>query len=87
MTGLQIHERPSPNHDARPAGQAVDILLLHYTGMESGEAALARMCDPEAKVSAHYCVEEDGRVFQRAGIGVASIFLRHPKTRAAEAER
>ena len=67
MTGLPIHERPSPNHDARPEGQAVDILLLHYTGMESGEAALARMCDPKAKVSAHYCVEEDGRVFQLVG--------------------
>ena len=67
MTGLPIHERPSPNHDARPEGQAVDILLLHYTGMASGEAALARMCNPEAKVSAHYCVEEDGRVFQLVG--------------------
>jgi N-acetylmuramoyl-L-alanine amidase len=55
-------ERPSPNHDARPEGQAVDILLLHYTDMESAEAALARLCDPSAKVSAHYCVDEDGTV-------------------------
>ena len=39
------------------------MVLLHYTGMESGEAALARLCDPIAKVSAHYVVEEDGRVF------------------------
>jgi N-acetylmuramoyl-L-alanine amidase len=53
-------DRPSPNHDARPAGQRVDILLLHYTDMESAEAALARLCDPEARVSAHYCVDEDG---------------------------
>ncbi len=67
MTGLPITERPSPNHDTRPDGQAVDILLLHYTGMESGEAALERMCDPAAKVSTHYCVEEDGRVFQLVG--------------------
>ena len=67
MSGLPIHERPSPNHDARPAGQVVDILLLHYTGMESGETALERMCDPEAKVSAHYCIEEDGRIFRLVG--------------------
>ena len=53
---------PSPNHDAR-GGQAVDILLLHYTGMESGPAALARLCDPAAKVSAHYLIEEDGRIY------------------------
>ena len=56
-------ERPSPNHNARPEGQAVDILLLHYTGMESAEAALARMCDPAAEVSAHYCIDEDGTLF------------------------
>ncbi len=52
---------PSPNFDARTAPP--DMLVLHYTGMASGEAALARMRDPDAKVSAHYMVEEDGRVF------------------------
>jgi N-acetylmuramoyl-L-alanine amidase len=56
-------EAPSPNHDSRD-GTPVDILLMHYTGMESGEAALARLRDPLAKVSAHYVVEEDGRVFR-----------------------
>ena len=61
---MEIHERPSPNHDTRPDRQAVDILLLHYTGMGSAEAALERMCDPAAKVSAHYCVEEDGKVWR-----------------------
>ena len=63
MEDLQIIDRPSPNQDARPNGQVVDMLILHYTGMESGEAALERLCDPEAKVSAHYCIEEDGRIF------------------------
>jgi N-acetylmuramoyl-L-alanine amidase len=58
-----IVDQPSPNHDTR--GEApVDMLVLHYTGMETGEAALARMCDPAAKVSAHYMIEEDGRVFR-----------------------
>ena len=55
-------DRPSPNFDSRPAGAPVDILLLHYTGMPSAEAALARLCDPDAKVSAHYLVDEDGTV-------------------------
>ena len=55
-------DRPSPNHDARPTGGKVDILLLHYTGMESADAALERMCDAEAKVSAHYMIDEDGTV-------------------------
>ena len=54
---------PSPNHEARPAGQAVDMLVLHYTGMPNGRAALGRLRDPEAKVSAHYLIDEDGSVY------------------------
>ena len=52
---------PSPNFDARVAPP--DMIVLHYTGMTSGEAALARLTDPAAKVSAHYLIEEDGRLF------------------------
>lgn len=40
------------------------MLVLHYTGMESADAALERMCDASAKVSAHYMIDEDGEVFQ-----------------------
>jgi N-acetylmuramoyl-L-alanine amidase len=40
------------------------MLVLHYTGMPSGEAALARLRDPAAEVSSHYMVEEDGRIFR-----------------------
>ncbi|MEI7790863.1 MAG: N-acetylmuramoyl-L-alanine amidase [Alphaproteobacteria bacterium] len=54
--------RPSPNHDDR-GGAAVDMLVLHYTGMTSGSAAVERLCDPDAKVSAHYTVDEDGTVY------------------------
>lgn len=56
--------RPSPNRNARRDGRRPDLLLLHYTGMASAEAALARLCDPDAEVSAHYVVREDGRVVQ-----------------------
>lgn len=52
---------PSPNFDVRKTPP--DMIVLHYTGMQTGEAALARLRDPEAKVSSHYVVEEDGRVF------------------------
>jgi N-acetylmuramoyl-L-alanine amidase len=57
-----VIEAPSPNHDERPRDP--DMIVLHYTGMPTGEAALARLRDPAAKVSAHYLVEEDGRVFR-----------------------
>lgn len=52
----------SPNHGPRKA--ALDMLVLHYTGMASAEAALDRLCDPAAEVSAHYLVHEDGRIVQ-----------------------
>ena len=58
--------RPSPHFDKRPPATPIDMLVLHYTGMESAEAALERMCDPAApgtnKVSAHYMIDEDGTV-------------------------
>jgi N-acetylmuramoyl-L-alanine amidase len=56
--------RPSPNHDERAGGRNPDMVVLHYTGMEDGIAALDRLCDPLSKVSAHYLVFEDGRVVQ-----------------------
>lgn len=55
-------DRPSPNFDTRK--HVIDTVVLHYTGMKTGEEALARLCDPAAGVSAHYLVEEDGRVFR-----------------------
>ena len=38
------------------------MVVLHYTGMETAEAALARLCDPQAEVSAHYLIAEHGAV-------------------------
>lgn len=55
---------PSPNFDARADDRLPDLILLHYTGMPTGEAALARLTSAESKVSSHYVVFEDGRVFQ-----------------------
>ncbi|BCX17293.1 MAG: N-acetylmuramoyl-L-alanine amidase [Geminicoccaceae bacterium] len=55
--------RRSPNRDARPAGARVELVILHYTGMSGAAAALDRLCDPTAEVSAHYLVEEDGTLW------------------------
>ena len=55
-------ERPSPNREARPESAPVDILVVHYTGMPTAEQALAHMCDPASKVSAHYCIDEAGAI-------------------------
>ena len=55
---------PSPNFDERKDGRPPDMILLHYTGMQTGEAALQRLTRPDSKVSAHYVVFEDGRIVQ-----------------------
>jgi N-acetylmuramoyl-L-alanine amidase len=59
---MKFIEAPSPNFDARTAPP--DMIVLHYTGMPTGEAALARLCDYAAEVSSHYLVEEDGRIYR-----------------------
>lgn len=61
---LVTEVRPAANHDERQDVDAPDILLLHYTGMESTEAACVRLCAVESKVSCHYVVLEDGRILQ-----------------------
>jgi len=57
-----MEQRLSPNCEPRPEGMPVDMLVIHYTGMRSAEEALQRMCDPAAKVSAHYCIDENGTI-------------------------
>src|ERR1700712_4688040 len=53
-------ETPSPNFDERTS--PVSMLVLHYTGMADAASAIARLTDPEAKVSAHYLIAEDGQI-------------------------
>ncbi|MBT8471404.1 MAG: N-acetylmuramoyl-L-alanine amidase [Marinicaulis sp.] len=59
---MKIIDTPSPNFDDR--GRAIDMIVLHYTGMTSGKAALDRLRDEETNVSAHYLVEENGDVYR-----------------------
>ncbi len=55
-----IIDTQSPNFDERAL--PVTMVVLHYTGMQDAASAIARLCDPEAKVSAHYLIAEDGQI-------------------------
>ena len=55
---------PSPNYGARPPGAQPCMIVIHYTGMKTMEAARERLCDPAASVSAHYMIDEDGTIYQ-----------------------
>lgn len=56
--------RPSPNHSERVGNQRPNMIVLHYTGMPSANAALDLLCSGGSQVSAHYFVFEDGRIVQ-----------------------
>ncbi len=61
---MQIIKRESPNFNDRRDNKKPEFLILHYTGMESGQEALEHMCDECSEVSAHYMIDYDGTVTQ-----------------------
>ena len=60
---MKIIKNQSPNFENRPPGVSVNLLLFHYTGMKSASEAIARLCNPNSKVSAHYLIDEGGNIF------------------------
>ncbi|MEH6360408.1 MAG: N-acetylmuramoyl-L-alanine amidase, partial [Amylibacter sp.] len=40
------------------------MVVVHYTAMETADAACARLCDEAAEVSAHYLISEQGDIVQ-----------------------
>ena len=64
MSPKSIQKYPSPNCGPRRGGARPDMIVLHYTAMKSVQAALDRLCDPKAEVSAHYVISEVGQVWQ-----------------------
>lgn len=62
MDELVHRELPSPNFNERRL--PITMVVLHYTEMKPVDTALTRMCDPEAQVSAHYCITEEGEVIR-----------------------
>lgn len=67
---MTVTDRPSPNHGERLAEDggpesgvpAINMLVIHYTGMAPDAKALDWMCDPASQVSAHYFIDEAGAV-------------------------
>lgn len=55
---------PSPNCGPRRGGLKPSMIVIHYTAMQSAQAAIERLCDPAAEVSAHYVIARDGAVTQ-----------------------
>jgi N-acetylmuramoyl-L-alanine amidase len=54
----------SPNYGVRERGAKPSLIILHYTGMQTAQEALKRLCDKVAQVSSHYFIDEDGETIQ-----------------------
>ncbi|MBV8060840.1 MAG: N-acetylmuramoyl-L-alanine amidase [Alphaproteobacteria bacterium] len=61
---LSVPLVPSPNFGDRKPEIKLEYIVIHYTGMQTGDEALTRMCDAASEVSAHYMIEEDGHIIQ-----------------------
>jgi N-acetylmuramoyl-L-alanine amidase len=66
LIGSRLVDRiqQSPNVEARVDGAVPRLIVLHYTGMTSGRAAVDWLCNPASKVSCHYLVDDDGTIVQ-----------------------
>lgn len=67
---LPVIPHPSPNFGPRRNGARPDMIVLHHTAMATPEAALDRLCDASAEVSAHYLICERGQVWRMVEEGM-----------------
>lgn len=67
VSRLSHHIVRAANEEPRRDGRAVDMLILHYTGMASAEAARDLLVSAESGVSCHYLIDEQGIITQMVG--------------------
>ena len=61
---MKIKKIFSPNYDRKKrALNSVQILVFHYTGMQSERESIKRLCNPKFKVSSHYLINRRGKIF------------------------
>jgi len=62
---MQINNLYSPNFDEnKRAANTIKIIVMHYTGMQSERESITRLCDPESKVSSHFVINKNGKVYR-----------------------
>jgi len=55
----------SPNFDKKKRLiSSIKLVIIHYTGMQSERESIKRLCNPLSKVSAHYLVNRNGKIFK-----------------------
>ena len=52
----------SPNFNKRK--KSIKIIIIHYTGMQSERESIIRLCNPKSKVSSHFLINQNGKVYR-----------------------
>ena len=65
---MQIENYYSPNFNKKKRSiNSIKLIVIHYTGMQSERESLIRLSDPKSKVSCHYLINRDGKVYRLIG--------------------
>ena len=62
---MKIESLYSQNFDRKKRSKkSIKIIVIHYTGMQSQRESVLRLCDPKFKVSSHFLINQNGKVFR-----------------------
>ena len=62
---MKIKNYYSPNFDRKKRSiNSIKIVVIHYTGMQSERESIIRLCSPKTKVSSHFLINQNGKVYR-----------------------
>ena len=62
---MKIDSFYSPNFDRKKRSEkSIKIIIIHYTGMQSERESIIRLCNPKSKVSSHFLINQNGKVYR-----------------------
>ena len=64
---MKINNIYSPNFDKKKrSNKLIKLIIIHYTGMQSERESLFRLCNPKSKVSSHFVIGQNGKIYRLA---------------------
>ena len=57
-----IHNFKSPNFNERKTNN-IEVIVIHYTALDSSLKSLKYLCSKKNKVSSHYLISQKGKVY------------------------
>ena len=61
---MEISKYNSPNYDKKArSSKSITCIIIHYTGMQSERESLQRLIHPKSRVSCHYLISRNGKIF------------------------